>query len=188
MKTKTATLRGAVLSAALSLALVAGLVPAQALYSEAYADTAEESGVAQTEQTTDENAGVESDAAEQSESDAAAAANRVSEDVQLEAAAQDEVPAESVPAAPESAPTADAPEIVSTSVQLGQGAQQVLTSNNLVYTVNADDSTTVTLTGWSNVAPEGALAIPTQIVCGNATYTVTNVSSNKTAGGGSLKI
>ncbi|WP_165062451.1 hypothetical protein [Adlercreutzia sp. ZJ154] len=73
----------------------------------------------------------------------------------------------------------------SVPVNLDADIATMLTYNDLNYV--ADEATaTATLVGFST-SPEGALEIPAQVVSGEKTYTVTNISSNIEMGGGVLR-
>lgn len=73
-------------------------------------------------------------------------------------------------------------EMLTADVSLGENAGMIMSSNGLTYQVNEDDSSTVTLTGWTGNAPQGQLVVPQTIRVNQVDYTVTNICST---GGGS---
>ena len=182
MKKNILTLRGALTCAALSIALVAGLVPAQALSSIALAAESGDVPSAAAEEAAAD--GARTAEAEQAIAPEEAANEAVAADAEGEPAAE---AAQAEPTAQQvvqgSITDAAEVDIVSASVQL-QSDAALISYNGLVYATCADDDEAVSLVGWTGVAPTGAVAVPERIASGSATYVVKNIGSHDPVGGG----
>ena len=174
------------ISVILACALACTMTPATPL---AFADTVDDDSAQNVEQAAAEQSASSQDEILADDADNASA-DHVSEDVPVvatpESSASTQVAAGGASDADASVssdadPSADIDMLTARVDLASTGA--VLTSNGLVYQVNPDGET-VALIGWAGTAPEGALAIPSQVVAGADSYKVT--AANNVPGGGSL--
>lgn len=203
MKTKKMTLQGRALRAALALVLAVGLVPSQALTSNAYAAAGDGSSSDAAPVIHSEDVALDQGAAAQDSEGAAAgqaaegpsaadaAEGSTSADAgkaagsDAAAANATDTPAAQPSAGKSTASTPEADDMLNVQVNVADGADAgaAIAFGGLVYVVNDAEARTVTLTGWTGTAPQGALSIPQTIRNGQTEYSVSEVGI---AGGGGI--
>lgn len=76
-------------------------------------------------------------------------------------------------------------EMVSASVSVkSDAAMAVIAANGFNFAINQDDPATATCIGIAKTSAEGAVSIPATVALGDASYTVTNISTVENLGGG----
>lgn len=205
MKTNKMTLPGRALCATLALVLAIGLIPSQALTTNAYAaDGVSDAPAVHSEDVSLGNAASSSTAAGQNGSESGQNDTNVSN--AADAAGSADESASDPGTTPGSSSNTDASngsnsgatpgtgnangtsaeaginadDILNIQVNLdqtGETAGAVIVQNGLMYVVNTDGERTVTFVGWNGTAPQGTLNIPATVRSGQNDYSVTRIEA-----------